>query len=97
LSTPSSPLVTSIGAATVCEREPLGPFTATVRLHALASYGLLGAEGRAGLRSLDTTVLGDVLRHAVASAAVTVARAGALPPDREELDAALAGGSVPER
>ncbi|MEV4965519.1 carbohydrate kinase [Streptomyces sp. NPDC053808] len=66
-------------------------------LHALASYGLLGAEGRAGLRSLDTTVLGDVLRHAVASAAVTVARAGALPPDREELDAALAGGSVPER
>ncbi|MFC5172071.1 carbohydrate kinase family protein [Streptomyces mutomycini] len=65
-------------------------------LHALASYGLLGERGRAGLRSLDTAVLGDVLRHAVASAAVTVGRAGALPPDEAELAAALRGTPVPE-
>ncbi|MFJ8750160.1 carbohydrate kinase [Streptomyces sp. NPDC102441] len=66
-------------------------------LHALASYGLLGAPGRARLRSLDAAVLGDVLRYAVASAAVTVARAGALPPDEEELAAALTGVPAPER
>ncbi len=89
----------SIGAPPVRIADTVGAGDAFMSgaLHALASYGLLGAEGRAGLRSLDTTVLGDVLRHAGASAAVTVARAGALPPDREELDAALAGGSVPER
>ncbi|MEU0134657.1 carbohydrate kinase [Streptomyces sp. NPDC006296] len=62
-------------------------------LDALASHGLLGAPGRARLRTLDAAVLDDVLRRASASAAVTVARAGALPPDRGELDAALDAGS----
>ncbi|MFJ8857965.1 carbohydrate kinase [Streptomyces sp. NPDC102451] len=66
-------------------------------LHALASHGLLGAGSRARLRTLDAEVLGDVLRHAVASAVVTVARAGALPPDEEELSAALTSGPAPER
>ncbi|MFB4426623.1 carbohydrate kinase [Streptomyces sp. QL37] len=66
-------------------------------LHALASYGLLGEQGRARLRSVDAAVLGDVLRHAVASAAVTVGRAGALPPDEQELAAALTSVPVPER
>ncbi|MFD9504240.1 carbohydrate kinase [Streptomyces sp. NPDC060035] len=65
-------------------------------LHALAAQGLLGEGGRARLRSLDTETLGDVLRHAVASAAVTVARAGALPPDEEELAAGLTGAPVPK-
>ncbi|MFE3150551.1 carbohydrate kinase [Streptomyces sp. NPDC059218] len=58
-------------------------------LHALAGQGLLGADGRERLRSLDRTRVADVLRHAAASAAVTVARAGANPPDAAELKAAL--------
>ncbi|MCX4850016.1 carbohydrate kinase [Streptomyces sp. NBC_00893] len=58
-------------------------------LHALAGHGLLGADGRERLRSLDRTRVADVLRHAAASAAVTVARAGANPPDGAELRAAL--------
>ncbi|MFD4947699.1 carbohydrate kinase [Streptomyces sp. NPDC058239] len=59
-------------------------------LHALASHGLLGADGRDRLRSLDRATVTDVLRHAAASAAVTVARAGANPPDEAELKEALA-------
>lgn len=59
-------------------------------LHALASQGLLGADGRERLRSLSRDTVTDVLRHAAASAAVTVARAGANPPDEAELKAALA-------
>ncbi|SFX56546.1 carbohydrate kinase [Streptomyces atratus] len=59
-------------------------------LHALAAHGLLGAAGRQRLRSLDRARVTDVLRHAAASAAVTVARAGANPPDVGELAAALA-------
>ncbi|MFD0019636.1 carbohydrate kinase [Streptomyces sp. NPDC058382] len=59
-------------------------------LHALAAHGLLGVDGRERLRSLDRATVTDVLRHAAASAAVTVARAGARPPDGAELDAALA-------
>ncbi|WP_327365695.1 carbohydrate kinase family protein [Streptomyces sp. NBC_01217] len=61
-------------------------------LHALAAHGLLGADGREGLRSLDRGTVTDVLRHGAASAAVTVARAGANPPDETELKAALALG-----
>lgn len=59
-------------------------------LHALAAHGLLGADSRERLRSLDRATVTDVLRHAAASAAVTVARAGANPPDGTELEAALA-------
>jgi fructokinase len=58
-------------------------------LHALAGHGLLGADGRERLRALDRTRVADILRHAAASAAVTVARAGANPPDAAELRAAL--------
>ncbi|MEU8703261.1 carbohydrate kinase [Streptomyces sp. NPDC048680] len=63
-------------------------------LHALAAHGLLGADGRERLRSMDRATVTDVLRHAAASAAVTVARAGANPPDAAELAGALgrAGG-----
>ncbi|MEU1471914.1 carbohydrate kinase [Streptomyces sp. NPDC005761] len=58
-------------------------------LHALAAHGLLGPAGREGLRALDRATVTDVLRRAAASAAVTVARAGASPPDEAELRAAL--------
>lgn len=58
-------------------------------LHALATAGLLGAGARERLAALDAEALGDVLRYATASAAVTVARAGANPPDLAELTAAL--------
>ncbi|TXS04677.1 carbohydrate kinase [Streptomyces sp. col6] len=59
-------------------------------LHALAAHGLLGEAGRERLRAPDRDTVSDVLRHAAASAAVTVARAGANPPDESELRAALA-------
>ncbi|MFJ8621155.1 carbohydrate kinase [Streptomyces clavifer] len=59
-------------------------------LHALAAHGLLGEGGRERLRTLDRGTVTDVLRHAGACAAVTVARAGANPPDALELKAALA-------
>ena len=58
-------------------------------LHALASLGLVGADGRERLRSVDADTVTEVLRHAAASGAVTVARAGANPPDEAELKAAL--------
>ncbi|MFJ9062062.1 carbohydrate kinase [Streptomyces sp. NPDC102409] len=89
----------SIGAPPVTVADTVGAGDAFMSgtLHALASRGLLGARGRAGLRSLDPAVAAEVLRHAVASAAVTVARAGALPPDGEELAAALTSTPVPER
>ncbi|WLQ45044.1 carbohydrate kinase [Streptomyces laculatispora] len=58
-------------------------------LHALAARGLLGADGRERLRSLDRATVTEVLRHAAASAAVTVSRAGANPPDAAELANAL--------
>ncbi|MFF2960107.1 carbohydrate kinase [Streptomyces sp. NPDC057963] len=58
-------------------------------LHALTAHGLLGPDGRERLRSLDRATVTDVLRHAAACAAVTVARAGANPPDEAELKAAL--------
>ncbi|MFH8756956.1 carbohydrate kinase [Streptomyces atroolivaceus] len=89
----------SIGAPPVRVADTVGAGDAFMSgtLHALASYGLLGAQARARLRSLDPAVLRDVLRRAVASAAVTVARAGALPPDEAELEQALTSAPAPER
>ncbi|MDW4917252.1 carbohydrate kinase [Streptomyces californicus] len=59
-------------------------------LHALAAHGLIGEGARERLRALDRDTVADVLRHAAASAAVTVSRAGASPPGAHELRAALA-------
>lgn len=61
-------------------------------LHALAAHGMLGTAGRGRLRSAAREPVGDILRHAAASAAVTVARAGANPPDMTELRDALGRG-----
>ncbi|WP_299541864.1 carbohydrate kinase [uncultured Streptomyces sp.] len=58
-------------------------------LHALAARGLLGPDGRAGLRAIGEPALTDVLRHGAAAASVAVGRAGADPPDNAELRAAL--------
>ncbi|MFJ2079945.1 carbohydrate kinase [Streptomyces anulatus] len=59
-------------------------------LHALATHGLLGPGARDRLHAVDRGTVTDVLRHAVASAAVTVSRAGANPPGADELREALA-------
>ncbi|GGZ23881.1 carbohydrate kinase [Streptomyces nitrosporeus] len=66
-------------------------------LHALAAHGLLGNGGRARLRALGPHTLDDVLRHAIASAAVTVSRPGALPPGTGELAEALGRTRGPAR
>lgn len=59
-------------------------------LHALAAHGLLGPGARDRLHAVDRDTVTDILRHAVASAAVTVSRAGANPPGADELHEALA-------
>lgn len=86
----------TVGAPAVEVADTVGAGDAFMSgtLHALAAHGLLGADGRERLRSMDRATVADVLRHAAASAAVTVARAGANPPDAAELAGALgrAGG-----
>lgn len=57
---------------------------------ALWRAGLLGADRRAALRSVDADVLQALLQRAAAVADITVSRAGANPPTAAEVDAALA-------
>ncbi|WP_370445316.1 PfkB family carbohydrate kinase [Miniimonas sp. S16] len=54
-------------------------------LDGLWDAGLLGAENRAALRAIDCSTLRTLLERCVAVAAITVSRAGANPPHREEL------------
>ncbi|BCJ47717.1 ribokinase [Actinoplanes ianthinogenes] len=56
-------------------------------LDALWERGLLGVAGRARLRAISGEDVRAVLSHAALVAALTVARAGAAPPTRAELDA----------
>ncbi|WP_062519738.1 carbohydrate kinase family protein [Demequina silvatica] len=48
---------------------------------------LLGRDRRAALRDVDATEVGLILRRCTRIAAITVSRAGANPPTRDELDA----------
>ncbi|MFD4371972.1 carbohydrate kinase [Streptomyces sp. NPDC058486] len=56
-----------------------------------AALDALAGQDRAGLAALGADDLAGLLARAGTAAAVTVSRAGAQPPDRAELDAALAG------
>ncbi|MCX4713566.1 carbohydrate kinase [Streptomyces fimicarius] len=75
---------------TVADTVGAGDAFMSGTLHALAAHGLLGPDARERLRAVDRDTVADVLRHAVASAAVTVSRAGANPPGPDELREALA-------
>ncbi|MFJ6513738.1 carbohydrate kinase [Streptomyces sp. NPDC091406] len=79
---------------TVADTVGAGDAFMSGTLHALAAHGLLGPGARDRLRAVDRDIVVDVLRHAVASAAVTVARSGANPPTANELREAL-GGAPP--
>ncbi|MFE9696318.1 carbohydrate kinase [Streptomyces sp. NPDC006270] len=75
---------------TVADTVGAGDAFMSGALHALAAHGLLGPGARDRLRAVDRDAVTDVLRHAAASAAVTVSRAGAVPPGADELRQALA-------
>ncbi|MFI6962521.1 carbohydrate kinase [Streptomyces sp. NPDC050255] len=86
---PGGPVTVEALPAEVVDTVGAGDAFMSGTLHALAAHELLGPAGRERLRTLDRATVTDVLRRAAASAAVTVARAGANPPDEAELDAAL--------
>ncbi|POG45716.1 carbohydrate kinase [Streptomyces sp. ZL-24] len=94
---PGGPFTVAAARAEVVDTVGAGDAFMSGTLHALAAHGLLGAGARERLRTVDRATLTDVLRHAVASAAVTVSRAGANPPDAAELREALdvQGGARP--
>ena len=52
---------------------------------ALWSEDLVGADRREALRAVDAATLERIVRHAAAIADITVSRAGANPPTRDEL------------
>ena len=52
---------------------------------ALWSEDLVGADRREALRAVDAATLERIMRHAAAIADITVSRAGANPPTRDEL------------
>ncbi|WP_042399359.1 carbohydrate kinase family protein [Streptacidiphilus carbonis] len=70
---------------TVVDTVGAGDSFMSATLDALAALDLLGAPARPGLAALTAPALDRVLTHAGRAAAVTVSRAGANPPDRQEL------------
>ena len=75
------------GAARVVDTVGAGDSFMAAVLHALSGP----ARSRERLAKLGADELAELLRLAMAAAAVTVSRAGANPPDAAELAAALAG------
>ncbi len=87
----ATPVVDTVGA---------GDSFMSAVLDALAARTLLGAGARPALAALDAPTLASVLRHAAVAAAVTVSRAGANPPSRDELlsrDEPRDSGELPDR
>ena len=85
-----------VPAAPVTVADTVGAgdsFTAGL-LDGLWHEDLLGGSARGRLRNVSAEVVDRVVRRATMAAAVTVSRAGANPPTRDELDAVrrLAGG-----
>jgi fructokinase len=74
---------------TVADTVGAGDAFMSGALHALADLGVLGARQRKQLAALHACALDEVLRCAGTSAALTVSRPGAAPPDAAELAAAL--------
>lgn len=70
---------------TVADTIGAGDTFGAALIDALWDRGLLGAERRPELRSLDPDTWGEVLAWASRAAAVTVSRPGADPPYRSEL------------
>ncbi|KPL35779.1 sugar kinase [Streptomyces anulatus] len=87
---PGGPITVQAPEVDVVDTVGAGDAFMSGTLHALAAHGLLGPGARDRLHAVDRDTVTDVLRHAVASAAVTVSRAGANPPGADELREALA-------
>lgn len=79
----------AVPAARVAVADTIGAgdsFCAAV-IDRLWTFGVLGADGREALGSMDANRWTDVLTHAAAAAAIAVSRPGANPPTRAELEA----------
>lgn len=76
---------------TVADTIGAGDSFCSAVIDRLWSLGVLGADRRHELRSMDVLAWTDVLTHAAAVAAITVSRPGADPPTRADLDADLDG------
>ncbi|MEV7649216.1 carbohydrate kinase [Arthrobacter sp. NPDC089319] len=72
---PAVPVVDSVGA---------GDAYMSGLLDALLAAGFSGSARRERLRDMATSTLEDLMVHAARSAAITVSRAGANPPHRDE-------------